>query len=52
MISEGVRFDQITVLFKKTGMSKQYTPRSDADSAASDQGLHYLPYIQQFYTHS
>ena len=30
MISEGVRFDQTTVLYKKTGISKQYRPRSDA----------------------
>ena len=27
MISEGVRFNQITVLYKKTGLSKQYRPR-------------------------
>ena len=52
MISEVVRFDQITVLYKKTGLSKQYSPNQTPQNAASDQGLHCLLLIQQFYAYS
>ena len=38
-------------IFVKTGLSKQFRPRSDAlQNVACDQGLHCLPLIQQFYT--
>ena len=35
--------------FGQKSQSKQYRPRSDAVNTASDQGLHWLPLIQQFY---
>ena len=41
VLTLSIRTDQI-------GFSKQCIPRSDAAYAASDQGLHYLPVIQQF----
>ena len=41
MISEGVRFDKITVLTDRM-----------PQNAASDQGLHCLQFVQQCYTHS
>ena len=44
-ISEGVRFDQTTVL---TGLSNGVDPDQTPQNAASDQGLHCLPLVQQF----
>ena len=38
-------------IFGPTGLSKHYRPRSDAKDAASDQGLHCLSPIQQFFRH-
>ena len=52
MISEGVRFDQITVLTLciRTERSEQ-TVYTQIRHAASGQGLHCLPLTQQF-THT
>ena len=52
-ISEWVRFKHIAYLFYifgQTTLEQKCRPRSDAQNAASDQGLHGLPLIQQFYT--
>ena len=52
MISKGfelINLPYILYAFGKTGLSKQCRPWSDA---ASDQGLHCLPLMQQFYSHS
>ena len=38
-------------VFGKTGLNKQCSPDQAPQNAASDQGLHCLPLIQQFYTH-
>ena len=55
MISEGVPFDKITVL--SLYLDRQTIANSvDSDqmpqTAVSDQGLHCLPLIQQYYIHS
>ena len=57
MISEGVRFDKITVLTLCSRTDRQILANMvDSDqtpnNAASDQCLHCFSVIQQFHTHS
>ena len=55
MIYEGVPFDKITVLTlnsDRVTSANSAAPDQTPQNAASDQGLHRLPLIQQFCTRS
>ena len=47
-----IKLQYLPYVLGQTDLSKQCRPRSDAAYAASDQDLHCLLLIQQFYKHS
>ena len=49
VISDGVRFDNLLNVLGQT-LAKSVDPDQKPQCAASDQDLHRLPLIQQFYT--
>ena len=54
MTSEGIRFDQNTVLkySERQALANNVDPAQTPQNAASDQFLLCLPLIKHFYTHS